>query len=165
MKKTIIPVISALILVFAIGSCKPEQKTLGPAPSQTEGLTKSTWVLYRVDQIDVNQMLAFVESDTLLDVSDVYIDGTPVEATFTEAGDYSLTAGAGANLFPKTSGKWGFDNPTYPSKIVFEAGTAEEAIVSLLKPVRPQDANLVLKFNKICGGKRTVSYHLWFTRK
>ena len=165
MKKTIIPIFGAMLAIFAISSCKPEKKTLGPAPSQIEGLTKSTWVLYRVDQIDVNQQLAFVESDTLLDVSDVYIDGAPVEATFSESGDYSLTVGAGTNLFPKTSGKWAFNDPNYPNKIVFEAGTPEESNVALLKPIRPQDANLVLKFNKICGGKRTVSYHLWFTRK
>ena len=165
MKKVLIPVFGALLMVFAISSCKPEKKTLGPAASQTEGLTKSTWVLYKVAQIDVNQQLAFVESDTLLDVSDVYIDGTPVEATFTDSGNYSLTVGAGTTLFPKLNGKWSFDNAEYPTKIVFDAGTAEEAGVALLKPIRPQDANLVLKFNKICGGKRTVSYHLWFTRK
>lgn len=165
MKKVIFPVFGALVLALAISSCKPEKKTLGPAPSQIEGLTQSTWVLYKVDQIDVNQQLAFIESDTLLDVSDVYIDGTPVEATFTAAGDYSLTVGAGTTLFPKLNGKWAFDDANYPTKIVFDAGTAEEAGVALLKPIRPQDANLVLKFNKICGGKRTVSYHLWFTRK
>jgi len=148
-----------------ISACKPEKKVLGPAPSQTKGITQATWILYRVDQIDVNKQLAFVESDTLMTVSDVFIDGTPVEATFTEQGDFNLTTGSGSLLFPKLSGKWEFDNAEYPTSIVLEKGTTEEAHVTLLKPIRPQDANLILKFNKFCSGKRTVSYHLWFMRK
>jgi len=148
-----------------ISACKPEKKVLGPAPSQTQGLTQASWVLYRVDQIDVNKQLAFVESDTLMTVSDVFIDGNPVEATFTAQGDFALTPGSGSLLFPKQSGKWEFDNADYPSAIVLEKGTPEESRVTLLKPIRPQDANLILKFNKFCTGKRTVSYHLWFMRK
>ncbi len=162
--KLIILAASSIILT-AIQSCKPEKKLLEPAPSQTDGLTNASWILYKVDQIDVNKQLAFVESDTLLDVSDVYIDGTPMEVSFTDSGDYTINSGAGSMLFPKQTGKWEFNNADYPSAIVFEKGLPEEAIIPLLKPIRPRDPYLILKFNKHCGGKRTVSYHLWFMRK
>ncbi len=158
-------VVFVVLLLTTLHSCKPEKRTLEPAPSQSEGLTMSAWTLYRVDQIDVNKQLAFVESDTLMEVSDVFIDGSPLEVNFKATGDFELNTGAGSLLFPKPVGKWEFDNLDYPSSIIFEKGTPEESSVSLLKPVRPRDANLVLKFNKYCGGQRTVSYHLWFTRK
>ncbi len=157
--------IASAVILSALQSCKPEKKSLDPAPSQTDGLTKSAWILYKVDQIDVNKQLAFVESDTLLDVSDVYIDGNPMEVSFTATGDFTINPGSGSLLFPKQSGKWEFNNADYPSAIIFEKGLPEESTVTLLKPVRPRDPNLILKFNKTCGGKRTVSYHLWFMRK
>ncbi len=162
--KSIILCVSAA-MVSALQSCKPEKKILEPAQSQTEGLTNTAWVLYRVDQIDVNKQIAFVESDTLLDVSEVYIDDNPLEIQFTTGGDFTLNAGSGSLLFPKQTGKWEFNNPEYPSAIIFEKGLPEESTIALLKSVRPRDPNLILKFNKFCGGKRTVSYHLWFMRK
>jgi hypothetical protein len=166
MKTTkLIILFASAAIVSALQSCKPEKKILEPAPSQTEGLTQASWVLYKVDQIDVNKQLAFVESDTLLDVSDVYIDGTPMEVSFSATGDFTINPGSGSLLFPKQSGKWEFNNVDYPNAIIFEKGLPEESTVSLLKPVRPRDPNLILKFNKLCGGKRTVSYHLWFMRK
>jgi hypothetical protein len=158
-------VVFVVTVLTTLQSCKPEKRKLEPAPSQAEGLTMSAWTLFRVDQIDVNKQLAFVESDTLMEVSDVFIDGNPLEINFQSGGDFSLNTGSGSLLFPKLSGKWEFDNAEYPSSLVLEKGTPEESTITLLKPIRPRDLNLVLKFNKYCGGQRTVSYHLWFTRK
>lgn len=154
----------AIVLVIGISSCRPEKKVLGPKASQVDGIS-TQWILSRVDQIDVNVQLAFVESDTLLNVTEAYIDGAPMEIGFDKTGTYSITAGAGSSLFKNATGKWNFDNNEYPSYLVFDAASTSENSMKLIRPVRPQDNNLVLKYNKICGGKRTVSYHLTFNRK
>jgi hypothetical protein len=118
-----------------------------------------------VDQIDVNVQLAFVESDTLRNVTEAYIDGAPMEISFDKNGSYTITPGAGSSLFKNTTGKWAFDNDEYPSYVHFDAASPTENSMKMIRPVRPQDNFLVLKYNKICGGKRTVSYHLTFNRK
>jgi len=153
-----------MTLVLSITACRPEKKELGPKANQVDGIS-TQWILSRVDQIDVNVQLAFVESDTLLNVTDAYIDGAPMEIGLDKAGAYTITPGAGSNLFKNTTGKWSFDNNEYPSYVVFDAASATENNMKLIRPVRPQDNFLVLKYNKICGGKRTVSYHLTFNRK
>ena len=165
MKKTIQIAALSVILCGAMIGCRPEKKSLGPKPSQTEGISSTGWILSRVDQIDVNVQLAFVESDTLLNVTETFIDGTPMEFSFTKDGFYSIASGAGSQLFKINAGSWKFDNADYPSKIILDDGTAGVNTVSMMRPVRPQDNYLVLKYNKICGGKRTVSYHLTFSRK
>lgn len=165
MKNTIQIAALSIILCGAMIGCRPEKKTLGPKPSQTEGISNTGWILSRVDQIDVNVQLAFVESDTLLNVTETFIDGTPMEFSFTKDGSYSISSGAGSQLFKINAGSWKFDNADYPSKIILDDGTAGANTVSMMRPVRPQDNYLVLKYNKICGGKRTVSYHLTFSRK
>lgn len=165
MKKTIQIAALSIILCGAMIGCRPEKKSLGPKPSQTEGISNTGWILSRVDQIDVNVQLAFVESDTLLNVTETFVDGTPMEFSFTKDGSYSIASGAGSQLFKINAGSWKFDNADYPSKIILDDGTAGVNTVSMMRPVRPQDNYLVLKYNKICGGKRTVSYHLTFSRK
>jgi hypothetical protein len=157
--------IVATIIVSSITACRPEKKELGPKANQVDGISSSTWILSKVDQIDVNVQLAFVESDTLLNVTDAYIDGAPMEIAFGKDGAYTITPGAGSNLFKSTTGKWNFDSNEYPSYVTFDAATATENNMKLIRPVRPQDNFLSLKYNKICGGKRTVSYHLTYTRK
>ena len=165
MKKTIQIAALTMLLCGAIIGCRPEKKTLGPKPSQTEGISNTGWVLSRVDEIDVNVQLAFVESDTLLNVTETFIEGTPMELGFTKDGSYTITSGSGSQLFKIMTGSWKFDNADYPSQIIFDYGTAGVNTLTMMRPVRPQDNYLVLKYNKICGGKRTVSYHLTFSRK
>jgi hypothetical protein len=53
MKKTIQIAALSIILCGAMIGCRPEKKTLGPKPSQTEGISNTGWILSRVDQIDV----------------------------------------------------------------------------------------------------------------
>ena len=74
MKKTIQLAALTVVLCGAMIGCRPEKKTLGPKPSQTEGISNTGWVLSRVDEIDVNVQLAFVESDTLMNVTETFID-------------------------------------------------------------------------------------------
>lgn len=165
MKQTIQLAALSLILCGTMLGCRPEKRTLGPKPSQTEGISNTGWILSRVDEIDVNVQLAFVESDTLLNVTETFIDGKPMEFDFSKEGTYTITSGSGSQLFNVNAGTWKFDNADYPSKIIFNEGTAAANTLKMMRPVRPQDINLVLKYNKICGGKRTVSYHLTFSRK
>lgn len=154
--------ILAMQIMVPIG-CK-KKPILDPPASKLEGIN-GNWKLIKVDQIDVNNTLAFVESDTLLDVTRAYIGGNPMTLSINaSAFTYSLTPGTSPNLFGTTAGTWKFDNNEYPSYVVFDIGTANEKSYKLTKPVRPQDPYLVLKVNKLCGGKRTVSYHLWFSR-
>ena len=156
------------ILVIGFQGCKPEPKVLGPKASQIDGIA-GNWVLSKVDQIDVNVQLAFVESDTLLDVSDVVLDasiGAPMEINFDKGkSTFSVTSGTGSDMISFSAGTWNFDNNDYPSYVVFDKSLSTEKSFKLIHPVRPQDQYLILNVNKICGNKRTVSYHLWFTRK
>jgi hypothetical protein len=157
--------ISMTLLFFGLAACKKETKKIGEPASKLEGIN-ANWVLTRVDQIDVTKTLAFVESDTLLEVSDVFLGSNPMTLDIKAADfSYTLDAGTSYNLFPKASGSWKFDDVQYPSRVIFDEASAEELSMKLLRPVRPQDANLVLKLDKRCNGKRTTSYHLWFTRK
>ncbi len=150
-------------------ACKEEPRELGPRANQQEGIS-ANWSLYRVQQIDVNVQLAFQESDTLLDVTETIIDPisslSPMEIAFSQVdSSCTVTAGQGSDLFGLGNGTWNFDNNKYPSKVIFNRGTVNEMVFPLVRPVRPQDKFLVLKYNKMCGSDRTVSYHLWFVRK
>lgn len=157
--------ISIAVLATGLASCKKEKKKIGEPASKLEGIN-ANWVLTRVDQIDVTKTLAFVESDTLLEVTEVFAGSNPMTLDIKSADfTYAITPGTTYNLFPKASGSWKFDDVLYPSRVIFDASTAEELSMKLLRPVRPQDPNLVLKLDKRCNGKRTTSYHLWFTRK
>ena len=152
-------------IITSFGSCKTEKQELGPKASQVEGIVNN-WMLTKVDQIDVNVELAFQESDTLLDVSEAIMTTIPMEINFAEDGTYLLTDGDGRNMFDSLStGTWEFDNVEYPSMVVFNKGTNNEANYPLIRPVRPQDPYLAIKYNKFCGDNRIVSYHLWFMRK
>jgi hypothetical protein len=157
--------ISMALLAFGLAACKKEKKKIGDPASKLEGINAS-WVLTRVDQIDVTKTLVFVESDTLLEVTEAFAGNNPMTLDIKSTDfSYAITAGTTYNLFPKTSGNWKFDDVQYPSRVIFDEATAEELSMKLLRPVRPQDPNLVLKLDKRCNGKRTTSYHLWFTRK
>ena len=81
MKHNFKQIIFALVLSISVIACKPEPKELGPRASQVEGLN-GTWVLSKIDQIDVNVELAFQESDTLLDVTSALLTSTPMEISF-----------------------------------------------------------------------------------
>ncbi len=165
MKSKLFIGILASALMFGFQGCKPEKKELGPKASQLEGIN-GNWVLFKTDQIDVNVQLAFTESDTLLDVSDVLLSSTPMEISFVnQLFTYNIKDGNGSDLFQLKSGAWKFDNNDYPSKVILNEGTASQMDVNLIRPVRPQDRYLILKINKFRGGKRTVCYHLWFERK
>ncbi len=168
MKNKLMYTLALAILVIGFQGCKPEPKVLGPKASQIDGIA-GNWVLSKVDQIDVNVQLAFVESDTLLDVSDVILDasiGAPMEINFDKGkSTFSVTSGTGSDMISFSAGTWNFDNNDYPSYVVFDKSLSTEKSFKLIHPVRPQDQYLILNVNKICGNKRTVSYHLWFTRK
>ena len=164
MKHKIIIAAKLFIIFLWFSGCKKEKKLNQPA-SKIEGIN-SEWILTKVEQIDVNNTLAFVESDTLLEVSRAFIGGNPMQLnidanTFT----YTIATGSSMNVFNSTSGTWKFDNNEYPAYVVFDEGSVNEARYKLTRPIRPQDYYLVLKVNKVCAGKRTVSYHLWFVRK
>lgn len=155
----------ALCCALSAISCKRDKKELGDKPSQTNGIS-GTWVLSRVDQIDVNVEVAFRESDTLLSVTEAILTGNPMEITFDKSSsNFTTKAGDGIEFFGGTLGSWAFDNANYPSKVILNASQPNEATYNLVKPVRPQDSYLVLKYNKMCGNQRTVSYHLWYSRK
>ncbi len=165
MKSKLFIGILASALMFGFQGCKPEKKELGPKVSQLDGIA-GNWVLVKTDQIDVNVQLAFTESDTLLDVSEVILNSTPMEISFVnQLFTYNIKDGNGSDLFSSKTGNWKFDNNDYPSKVVFNDGTTSQMDVHLIRPVRPQDRYLILKINKFRGGKRTVCYHLWFERK
>lgn len=166
MRNSLFLFISAAILTFSVSGCKPEKELkMGPRASQLDGIA-GTWVLVKTQQIDVNVQLAFVESDTLLDISDVLIDGNPMEITFDKTTfNYTIKSGACSDMFNAASGTWKFDDVNYPSQVIFNQGTSPEKTLFLKHSIRPQDPYLILKANKLCGGNRTVSYHLWFTRK
>jgi len=168
MKNKLMYTLALAILVIGFQGCKPEPKVLGSKASQIDGIA-GNWVLSKVDQIDVNVQLAFVESDTLLDVSDVVLDasiGAPMEINFDKGkSTFSVTSGTGSDMISFSAGTWNFDNNDYPSYVVFDKSLSTEKSFKLIHPVRPQDQYLILNVNKICGNKRTVSYHLWFTRK
>lgn len=165
MKSKLFVGIFAAALMFGFQGCKPEKKELGPKSSQLDGIN-GNWVLTRTDQIDVNVQLAFTESDTLLNVSDVLLTSTPMEINFDKNSfAFNTTAGDGSDMFGASSGTWKFDNNDYPSYVIFNEGSAGQMNVKLIRPVRLQDRYLILKINKFKGGKRTVCYHLWFERK
>ena len=150
-------------------ACKEEKRELGSSANQLEGIS-ANWTLYRVQQIDVNVQLAFQESDTLLEVTETVIDPlsslSPMEIAFSQSdSSCTVTPGQGSDLFGISNGVWNFDNNNYPSKVIFNRGTGNEMVFPMVRPVRPQDKFLVLKYNKMCGSDRTVSYHLWFERK
>ncbi len=168
MRNKLIYTMALALLVIGFQGCKPEPKVLGPKVSQLDGIA-GNWVLSKVDQIDVNVQLAFVESDTLLDVSDVILDasvGAPMEINFDKGkSTFSVTSGTGSDMINFSAGTWNFDNNEYPSYLIFDKGLSTEKNFKMIHPVRPQDPYLIMNVNKICGNKRTVSYHLWFTRK
>ena len=165
MKSKLFVGIFAAALMFGFQGCKPEKKELGPKSSQLDGINGS-WVLTRTDQIDVNVQLAFTESDTLLDVSEVLLNSTPMEITFDKSSMlFNITSGNGSEMFLANTGAWKFDNNDYPSYVILNEGNVQQMNIKLIRPVRLQDRYLILKINKFRGGKRTVCYHLWFERK
>ena len=164
MKNNFKQIIFALVLSISVIACKPEPKELGPRASQVEGI-HGTWVLTKIDQIDVNVELAFKESDTLLDVTAAMLNSAPMEISFDkDSKNFEITQGAGSEFFVNYLGTWEFDNENYPSYLQLN-NSFGPAKYSLIRPVRPQDAYLAIKYNKMCGSDRTVSYHLWFVRK
>ncbi len=160
MKKITLIILISTVTVFA---CK-KRPTLEPKPSNVEGIS-ATWTLNKVQQIDVNNALAFVESDTLLDVTKAIIKTNPLQLKFSSNGDFSITnAGDGSKFFAIPTANWNFDDINYPTAIKIKSTIGDSAHYQLAKPIRPQDANLVLKYNKICSGNRTVAYLFWFNR-
>lgn len=164
-KKKVSKAIIICLLAWAAGSaaCK-KRPVLEPPVNKIAGIS-GNWTLSIVEQVDVNNKLGNIKSDTVMDVTSLYLGSkTPMKMTVQSNGNYSITAGVASQYFPKTTGTWKFDNNEYPSMVILDAGTAEEMKYPLIAPTRPQDSYLALKATKICNGKRTVSYNFYFKR-
>lgn len=154
-----------VICITCLSGCRKKPPVQPDEPSKIEGISDH-WVLEKVQQVDVNVRNPLSEADSLLDITADFITSAPAELVFSKEGMiYAMLPGRGSSFFSKPAGSWKFDNDIYPEKVLLNAGTPQETAYGLLQSIRPQDANLVLKYNKYCTGKRTVSYHLWFRRK
>lgn len=153
------------LLLLWVQACRKKPPVVIDEPSKIEGISDN-WVLEKVEQVDVNVSSPTSASDTLLDISTPFITGAPMELVFTKDDQiYAIIPGKGTTFFPSLTGTWKFDNDRYPKKVTLDAGTAKARDFYLMQSIRPQDQFLVLKYNKFCSGKRTVSYHLWYRRK
>lgn len=152
-----------LFSLLGFSACKKRPVLNAPA-SKTQGIA-GTWKLYMVEQVDVNNKLGNIRSDTVLEVTAFYLGSkTPMQLNISAGGTYSVSPGVADNYFKKTSGTWKFNNNDYPTTVIFDNATAEENRLGLLTPTRPQDTELGIKVVKLCNGKRTVSYNLFYKR-
>lgn len=152
-----------LLTFLGFSACKKRPVLNAPA-SKTQGIA-GTWKLYLIEQVDVNNKLGNIRSDTVLDVTSVYLGSkTPMQLSISASGTYSLSPGVADSYFKKTSGNWKFNNNDYPTMLIMDNATAEENRLFLLTPTRPQDPVLGIKASKVCSGRRTVSYNLFYKR-
>lgn len=163
MLRILFPVLT--LFTVCLPGCRKKPPVKPDEPSKIEGISDH-WVLIKVQQVDVDVRNPLNETDSLLDISADFFTGVPAELVFSKEGMvYAMLPGRGSAFFNKPGGSWKFDNDIYPKYVILNAGTPQETVYGLLQSIRPQDVNLVLKFNKNCSGRRTASYHLWFARK
>lgn len=154
----------ALMLFLSVVMACKKRPELQPPTDKVKGISGS-WILYKTEQVDVNNKLGNIRSDTVMDVTKWYLgSNTPMTLQITQSGAYSISAGVGDMFFKKMAGTWKFDNNSYPSWWMLDNGMPEALNIQLLGPTRPQDNDLILKAVKYCKGKRTVAYNLWYKR-
>ncbi|MDZ4666595.1 MAG: DUF5004 domain-containing protein [bacterium] len=161
MKNKIIMGVAMILVVFA--SCKKDLKEIGAPASKMEGM-KASWVLTKAVQVDelsltkesANVFRYFSGSATLPNI--VFSDST-----------YSVdTVGLKLNFFGSSTGKWSFDNVSFPSKVNFRPDGSEPFTLKLGGPIRPQDNLRLSKEIKVnCKGDESLvmSYVMEFIRK
>jgi len=153
MKKIMIIVAGLSIL----GSCKKDRPELPPPSSKIIGI-QDDWILSKVIQVD-----EITQKE--LDVSSVYKGRDPMKINFKITGTdtlYSVIPGSSANYLG-TSGKWKFDDNTYPTKVII-THDGNDSYLPLLRTIREGDPTLEFKYTKVCRGRNVVSYNYIFSR-
>jgi hypothetical protein len=116
------------ILLAAFG-CKTDPPELGEPFSKIEGIADD-WELIELHQVD----LLTKNDDNSIDLSDMFIGGTPAKLSFSTDFSYTGSANSSKMYFP-TAGTWAFDNNDYPSQLFITSG-GETVTLELLAPVR-----------------------------
>ncbi len=159
-------VLSILLGIVLISSCKKEEFNIGTPYSKVKGIS-AHWVLKEVWQADE------IAETPPLNVSSVMVGDVPSTLSFTDQGrNYSMDPGSSVQYIP-VSGTWSFDDEEYPTQVVLN-NNGENYTLHLKKPVRELvDTTLEFQYIRpigncvsLSGGKTgAVSYIYKYIRQ
>ena len=150
-----------LLLVVASGCKKPTYSTQAEFGSSLDGLNGS-WRLTKVTETDEVIKVATKPS---LDITSFSLGGGSYSLTFNKVTKQYTASGTVQPDFLGTSGTFAFDNPDYPSAIIFTNAAGTKFTMTLGLPVRAEYNNpLLLKWTHQLRTKKGVTYGYTFSR-
>lgn len=163
MKKQI-SILSILLAMTVMVSCRKEYKEIGEVPSKVEGITAS-WVLTTCEVIDKGAIIEETMDITPFFYSDSKLPNINFSME-TGSGTYTCdTSHVAFQFFGGTRGTWKFDNDAFPTKVTLTPeGSTSTIVMPLVTTIRPTDTYLKLDQSVLCNGTEKAVYRLTFIR-
>lgn len=129
-------------------SCQDDEfdNTLEAPFSKLEGINGS-WEIRQIEHVDYANPLF----DLSYDVSEVLVGDSPLVLTFNiESGTYEVQSGSSKHQLGN-SGSWSFDDPEFPTELVFQTDEGQTIQGILENTVRVVDNELIFQFSVNCS--------------
>lgn len=150
---------AVFMILLTVVSCKPDIPTdIGPSYDAVSGFS-GKWRLTQVEMSDLQEALLETRDITPFYASDfgaVTLSGTE--------GTYEVEAGAG-DFFIGDQGTFEFDDPSFPSNIVFYTNQGDTVTASLARMVREIDNDMGFNVSREKCGAPNAQYKFSFIRE
>ncbi|QTN38600.1 DUF5004 domain-containing protein [Cryomorphaceae bacterium] len=152
--------IAALVALFiGVASCRPDiPSDIGPSYDATSGFS-GKWRLSQVDMVDKQEALQETR-----DITPFYASDFGAVTLSGGEGTYTVEEGAG-DFFIGTQGTYSFDDPSFPSNIIFYTDAGDTVTASLSRMVREIDNDMGFNVPREKCDAPSVQYNFSFTRE
>ncbi len=170
MKNKILKLMLCMLPLLWSACEKPydEDKKIGPplySPDQLLTIISGKWQMQSAKQVDEKSL-----TKETIDITDFFTQETgsnnPTIEFKADKTFIADTAGVAVNYFGVTSGKWVFDDPTYPTKINLSDAN-DQVIGSISIGTNLLGANPKLLYTKtsMCGSDKAFTFNIEFLKK
>lgn len=157
--KNTIKIMAVFTMMIAVASCRPDiPSDIGPAYDAVSGFS-GTWRLTQVELTDLQEALQETR-----DISPYYASDFGAVTLIGTEGTYEVEDGAG-DFFIGEQGSFVFDDPTFPSNIIFYTNEGDTVTAGLSRMVREIDNTMGFNVAREHCGAPNVQYNYSFIRE
>jgi len=148
------------LLLIGVSACRPELTgELGPDYDPTAGFS-GNWRLTKVDMVDLQESLLETR-----DITPFYESDFGSISLVGSEGTYEVTNQGAGDFFIGESGNFSFDDPDFPSNIIFISNVGDTINAGLSKLVREIDSEMGFNVGRTKCDVPNVQYNFTFIRE